>query len=189
MTRRLVFTLDKREVADALKAHYRYCALTAKSFLHLFLLWGISIFVMSLVLVIIDGADWYEHWGHSLFRISAVYAFIIISIWALNYYVLIPRQAQQIAKNDKLIGLEQTWIWNDHAVAIRSYYIKGTYPFRLFYNWREYPNFIALYISAQKFNILPKISMTADQLNDLRVILKREIKLKKNKFRFKWRKR
>ncbi|WP_297322860.1 YcxB family protein [uncultured Bartonella sp.] len=176
MTRQIVFTLDKQEALDALKAHYRSHALTRKTFLRLFFLWICSIAVMSIILVIIDGAAWFEHWGHSLYRISAIYAIIIISIWILNYFVLISRHAQQIVKADKQIGLEQTWIWDDHAVAIRSSYIKGTYPFRLFYDWREYPTFIALYISTQKFNILPKSAMTEEQLDDLREILQREIK-------------
>lgn len=176
MTRQIVFTLNKKEALDALKAHYRYAALTRKTFLRLFFLWIGSISIMSIILVIIDGAEWFYHWGHSLYRISAIYAFIIISIWTLNYFVLISHHAQQIVKADKQIGLEQTWVWDDQAVAIRSSYIKGTYPFRLFYDWREYPTFIALYISAQKFNILPKAAMTSEQLDDLREIFRREIK-------------
>lgn len=176
MTRRIVFTLEKQDAVEALKAFYRDHALTSRTFVRLFLLWGTAVALMSIVLVMIDGADWYRHWGHSLFRISVIYACIIAVIWGVNYFILIPHHAQQLAKRDKQIGLEQTWVWDDHAVAIRSSYIKGTYPFRLFSGWREYPTFIALYISAQKFNVLPKASMTDEQLDDLRTIFSREIK-------------
>lgn len=178
MTRRIVFTLDKQDAVEALKAHYRDHALTSGTFIRLFLLWVTAVALMSIVLVMIDGADWLQHWGHSLFRISIIYACIIIVIWGVNYFILIPHRAQQLAKRDKQIGLEQTWVWDDHAVAIRSSYIKGTYPFRLFSGWREYPSFIALYISAQKFNVLPKAPMTDAQLDDLRTIFKQEITAK-----------
>ncbi|MHC5306622.1 YcxB family protein [Bartonella sp. LJL80] len=175
MTRQLVFKLDEKEAVDALKAHYRLNTLTGRVFLRLFLLWLVCTLLFSGILIAIEGENWFHYWGNALFKIAGVYAMIILAIWALNYFVFIPHTARRVVKGDKQIGLQQTWIWDDQAVAIRSSYIKGTYPFRLFYNWREYPEFIALYISAQKFNILPKHVMTDEQLDDLRTIFTREI--------------
>ena len=175
MTRQIVFILEKQDAIEALKAYYRDHALSRQTFIRLLLLWIVAVALMSAVLVMIDGADWYQNWGHSLYRISAIYAAIIIAIWALNYFVLIPHHVQQLVKHDKQIGLEQTLVWDDHAVAIKSSYIRGTYPFRLFSGWREYPTFIALYISPKKFNVLPKAPINDEQLEDLRTIFKREI--------------
>lgn len=179
MTRQIVFTLNENEALNALKAHYRSHALTMKTIVKLVLLWLACIIVMSGVLMAVGGQNWIEAWGIALVKISVIYAFIIVAIWALNYFILLPRRAYRLVKGDRQIGLEQTWIWDDQAVAIRSSYIKGTYPFRLFYDWREYPTFLALYISNQKFNVLPKSVLTDDQLSDLRSILTKEITHKK----------
>lgn len=176
MNRQIVFTLDQKQAMEALNAHYRFNALTMKTIMRLLLLWIGCVIVMCAVLIAIAGKNWYHLWAIPLVKISMIYACIILAIWALNYLVLIPRRAHQLVKGDRQIGLEQTWIWDDRAVAIRSSYIKGTYPFRLFHNWREYPDFIILYISEQKFNVLPKATITDEQLADLRSIFSREIR-------------
>ncbi|WP_245256492.1 YcxB family protein [Bartonella tamiae] len=87
-------------------------------------------------------------------------------------------------RSDKQLCLKQTWIWDENAVALSSNKIKGSYPFRLFYNWQEFDNFFALFISAEKFYVLPKHAfdyeepengMSEQQLEDLRRIFTREI--------------
>ncbi|WP_438721760.1 YcxB family protein [Bartonella rochalimae] len=171
----LVFELDQKKAIEAQKAHCRRYTRRLKTFLHLLILWLICVSVYCGFLIMIEGQNWTHYWGKSLIKTACIYAAIICVIWALNYYVLVTHKAYRLVKNNQQIGLKQVWQWDDHALAIRNSYIQGTYPFRLFYDWHEYPNFLALYISEEKFNILPKAIMTKEQLADLRTILSREI--------------
>ncbi|WCR55310.1 YcxB family protein [Bartonella clarridgeiae] len=183
----LVFKLDKEKAIEAQKAHGRRYIRRLRTFLNLLILWLMCVFIYCGFLIMIEGQNWAHYWGKSFIKTVCIYAAIICIIWALNYYVLVTHKAHRLVKSNQQIGLKQIWQWDDHALAIRNSYIHGTYPFRLFYDWHEYPNFIALYISEEKFNILPKAIMTKEQLADLRTILSREItsprkKIKKSNF-------
>lgn len=172
---RAQFRLERQQAVAAVTRHYRAKILARKALWGNAFAWFGAVVLFSTVVIAVEGVNWLHYWSSSLQKASFLYGAIIISIWLLNYYLYIPSRAKRQLNPDKRLNVEQIWLWDDHNLVIRTPTLKSVYPFRLFYDWREYPDCLILYISKDKFNILPKKALTDDQLADLRIILGREI--------------
>lgn len=175
MKRKITFTLDDNDVMAGLTAHARKHLFSNGSLRRLFLLWAIVSLLAVLVVLFNNsfGGNYIAPFYVVIFIL--VYAVIVVAIPMRALFIVLPKRIKAAIGENRTIGMEQVMIWDDKALAVKSRYIKGTYPWRMIHHAEEFPEFLALYLSVEKFNIIPKRALDDAQLEDLRIILAREV--------------
>lgn len=175
MKRQTTFTLSEHDIAAAQKAHAQRRKLSSRTVPHLFLLWaGFSLFICGAA-VFIGAQGW---WPVNLLYVvffCLAYLVIVFAIPAISRFIIMPKRIKSAVQKNRYAGLEQTMIWDDKALAFHSEWIKGSYPWQMIRKADEFPDFLALYLSPERFNIIPKNALDTQQLEDLRAIIRREI--------------
>lgn len=175
MKRQITFTLSGHDIAEAQKAHAQRRKLSSGTVLHLFLLWaGASLFVSGAA-VFIHAQGWWSVNPFYVVFFCLAYLVIVLAIYAISRFIILPKRIKSAVEKNRYAGLEQTMIWDDKALAFHSEWMKGSYPWRMIRKADEFPDFLALYLSQERFNIIPKNALDTQQLEDLRTIIRREI--------------
>jgi len=175
LLRQAKFTLTTKDVAAVLLPYHRAQFLCKKTFLGLVAIWLVGTLVAIAVLVGIQGSNSLMNWDQTIIEGAFIYLLIVLLLIPLEIWFLIPHRVNSLIAKEKQLGLEQTIIWDEYSLSIRSSYLKGTYPLRLIFDWHEYPCYFALYLDKKHFKILPKAALSAAQIDDFRAILTRAI--------------
>lgn len=173
LLRQAKFTLTTDDVAAVLLPYHRAQFLCKKMVLGVVAVWLLGAMVAIGVLVGIQGPRSLIYWRHTIIAAAMIYLFVILFMVALELWLVVPHRVKSLIAKEKQLGLEQTIIWDERRLAIRSSYLKGTYPLRLIFDWQEYPCYFALYLDKKHFKILPKAAFSAAQIDDFRAILTR----------------
>lgn len=175
MKRQITFTLSGHDIAEAQKAHAQRRKRSSRTGLHVFLLWaGISLFICGAAVFIRAQGWWSVNLPYVVFFCLA-YLVIVLAISAISRFIILPKRIKSAIQKNRYAGLEQTMIWDDKALAFHSEWMKGSYPWQMIRKADEFPDFLALYLSQERFNIIPKNALDTQQLEDLRAIIRREI--------------
>ena len=116
-----------------------------------------------------------------VFLLLAGLFILFVSLTFIGYYIFsVPLYIYYALKKDKRIGKSHIIRWNANAISIDDSMIKGSYPFRLFYDWREEDEGFVLYIHKNRFNFIPKSTLNKEQILNLREILIKHVSHERN---------
>ena len=98
---------------------------------------------------------------------ALVVALVIPIMWTINY-LLLPRRAGRLFRQQRSLNKEFQYEWSETGVEYRSHDGTGQILWSDLHRWSDGRRTVLLYLNDNLFHYLPRRLMTADQVEDLR---------------------
>ena len=102
---------------------------------------------------------------------DTILAVVAISVITAITYVLVPRRARKLFRQQKALHAQASIGWSDEGFSYKSELTSSRHPWTHYRQWGENKDVLVMFLTDTQFNLVPKREIPDGALEELRSLL------------------